>query len=148
MKTRPPSGRAEKQSFPPFLHVLTAIHATGAMACFVMALGSAVSRGFRESLVVSGGSEIMVEVFGQHTWAFLAFVGSVLSILAYASWRVLPWAWQLTLIVYGIGVVGSLWQVSVGISEAWVAVVVNGVVVAYAARPAVRRAYQPECPQP
>jgi hypothetical protein len=112
-----------------------------------MALGSAVAPGFREFLVVSGGSEIMVEVFGQQTWAFLAFVGWVLAILAYASWRVLPWAWQMTLVVYGVGVVGSLWQVSVGIGEAWAAVVVNGAVVAYAARPAVRRAYQQVCHQ-
>jgi hypothetical protein len=73
---------------------------------------------------------------------FLALVGGVLAILAFASWHKRPWAWQLTLVVYGIGVLGSLWQVSVGIGEAWVAVVVNGTVVAYAARPSVREAYR------
>lgn len=129
-------------SFPRFLHALTGIHAIGALACFVMAVGSAASRSFREALVVSGGSELMVEFFGRGTWAFLVFVGTILATLAYASWRVHPWAWQLTLIVYGIGVVGSLWQVSMGIKEGWVAAVVNGAVVAYAATPAVRRAYR------
>jgi hypothetical protein len=47
----------------------------------------------------------------------------------------------MTLIVYGIGVAGSLWQVSVGIPQGWVAAVVNGGVLFYAATPAVRRAY-------
>ena len=91
---------------------------------------------------MSGGSALMVDLFGRGTWAFLAFVGIILTTLAYASWRVYPWAWHLTLIVYGIGVVGSLWQVSVGIKQGWVAAVVNGAVVAYVATPAVRHAYR------
>ncbi len=83
----------------------------------------------------------MITHFGTHTWAFLLFVGAVLAVLAYASWRLRPWAWHLTLFVYGIGVIGSLWQVSMGIRQGWIAAVVNGAVVAYAATPAVRRAY-------
>jgi hypothetical protein len=125
-----------------FVHVLTLIHALGAVACFIMAAGSAFSPAFRNSLVVSGGSEQMVRIFGGGTWLFLLFVGFVLSVLAYASLRVRPWAWHLTLLVYGIGVLGSLWQVSVGIREGWAAAVVNGAVVAYAATPRVRRVYQ------
>jgi hypothetical protein len=136
-----PSGRLNRSSA--FVHVLTGVHALGALACFVMSAGSAVSPDFRDSLAVSGGSRIMVQWFGAATWAFLLFVGSVLTILAYASWRVRPWAWHLTLIVYGIGVLGSLWQVSVGIEEGWVAAAVNAAVVAYASTPAVRRAYRP-----
>jgi hypothetical protein len=124
-----------------FLHVLTAIHGVGAVACFVMAVGSAVSAEFRSNLAVSGGSAIMVAFFGEHTWAFLLFVGMVLAVLAYASWRVRWWAWQMTLVVYGIGVLGSLWQVSVGIPQGWVAAAVNGAVLVYAASPTVRRAY-------
>ena len=73
------------------------------------------------------------------TWAFLLFIGIVLAVLADASWRLRRWAWHLTLAVYGIGVIGSLWQVSVGITEGWLAAIVNGAVVAYAAQPAVRR---------
>lgn len=106
-----------------------------------MAIGTGVSGSFRQSLVVSGGSEIMVDLFGEFTWAFLTFVGSVLGVLAWASWRVVPWAWHMTLVVYGIGVVGSLWQVSVGIGEGWAAALVNGAVVLYAARPRIRDAY-------
>lgn len=126
---------------PRFLHALTAIHAVGALACFVMAAGSAVSPAFREGLAVSGGSRIMVDAFGPWTSAFLACVGAVLATLAWASWRRLPWTWHMTLIVYGIGVVGSLWQVSVGISQGWAAAAVNAAVVVYAATPGVRRAY-------
>ena len=128
-------------SLPRFLHVLTGIHALGAMACFIMAVGSGTSPHFRDALAASGGSELMVDMLGPRTWLFLLFVGAVLATLAYASWRVRPWAWELTLIVYGIGVIGSLWQVSLGIKEAWSAAVVNGAVVLYAAKRNVRRAY-------
>lgn len=125
-----------------FVHVLTVVHAMGAVACFVMSAGSAASVSFRDSLAISGGSTIMVEWFGSATWAFLLFVGLVLATLAYASWRVRPWAWHLTLLVYGIGVIGSLWQVSVGIEQGWIAAAINAAVVAYAGTPAVKRAYQ------
>jgi hypothetical protein len=130
------------EGVPRFLHGLTVVHALGAIACFVMAAGSAISADFRNSLAVSGGSTIMVSVFGRWTWAFLTFVGSVLATLAYASWRVRAWAWPMTLIVYGIGVIGSLWQVSVGIPQGWVAAIVNASVLLYASTPAVRRAYR------
>ena len=83
----------------------------------------------------------MVQAFGAWTWMFLAFIESVLAILAHASWRVKPWAWHMTLVVYGIGVLGSLWQVSVGIREGWMAVAVNGAVLLYACRRGVRQAY-------
>jgi hypothetical protein len=128
-------------TLPRFLHTLTAVHALGALACFLMAVGSAISADFRTSLAVSGGSTVMVTVFGRWTWAFLTFVGSVLATLAYASWRVRPWAWPMTLVVYGVGVLGSLWQVSVGIPQGWVAAIVNACVLVYASTPGVRRAY-------
>jgi hypothetical protein len=126
---------------PRFLHALTALHAAGALACFGMAIGSALSSDFRTALAVSGGSTIMVESFGDRTWAFIAFVGTVLAALAYGSWRLHRWAWPLTLVVYGVGVLGSLWQVSVGIPQGWVSAVVNACVVAFASTPGVRRAY-------
>jgi hypothetical protein len=126
---------------PRFLHALTAVHAVGAGACFVLAVGSAASDKFRSSLAISAGSAIMVASFREWTWAFLAFVGAVLATLAYASWRLRPWAWAMTLVVYGVGVLGSLWQVSVGIPQGWVAASVNGAVFVYASRPGVRRAY-------
>jgi len=124
-----------------FVHVLTVVHAIGALACFTMAAGSAASARFRESLAVSGGSTIMVRALGASTWIFLLLVGMVLAVLAHASWRARPWAWHLTLIVYGIGVAGSLWQVSVGIPQGWISATVNAAVVACACTPAVRRAY-------
>lgn len=127
--------------YPRFLHVLTAVHAVGALVCLVMAIGSLASDRFRDALAVSGGSKAMLQIFGEGTGFFLLFVGVVLATLAYGSWRVRPWAWALTLIVYGIGVAGSLWQVSIGIEQGWVAAIVNGSVFLYAATPAVRRAY-------
>lgn len=83
----------------------------------------------------------MVEWFEERTWVFLTFVGTVLATLAYASWRLQWWAWPLTLMVYGVGVLGSLWQVSVGIPQGWISAAVNASVLAYASTPGVRRAY-------
>jgi hypothetical protein len=126
---------------PRFLHVLTAVHAVGAVACLAMGTGSAMSASFTEGLARSGGSRLMMAWFGRSTWLFLAFLGTVLATLAYGSWRVRPWAWALTLVVYGLGVAGALWQVSMGIPQGWVAAAVNGAVFGYAATSGVRRAY-------
>lgn len=84
----------------------------------------------------------MVEAFGAYTWIFLLFVGIILAILAYSSWRVRSWAWEMTLAVYSIGIAGSLWQVSQGIPEGWTAAIVNAVVVIYTLTPSVRHAYK------
>jgi hypothetical protein len=121
--------------------VLTAVHACGAVACAVLAVGSGLSTEFRNRLAVSGGSTIMVEAFGAQTWAFLASVGAVLATLAYASWRLLSWAWPLTVAVYGVGVLGSMWQVSVGIPQGWISAMIKAGVLVYASTPAVRCAY-------
>lgn len=127
---------------PALLHILAAVHALGALACFAVAAGSAASTAFRDALVVSEGSAIMARWFDSGTWAFLLFVGLVLAALALASWRKLGSAWHLTLAVYGIGVPGSFWKVSTGIPQGWISATVNGAVVASAAKPAVRRAYR------
>jgi hypothetical protein len=125
-----------------FVHLLTVIHSIGAVACFTMAVGSALSPGFRESLVVSPGSALMISLFGAWTWIFLAAVGSFLVALAYASWRKRPRAWGMTVVAYGIGVVGGLWEVSVGVPQGWIAAAINAAVVAYASTPGVRLAYR------
>jgi hypothetical protein len=83
----------------------------------------------------------MVGIFGDGTWAFLLFISVVLAVLSWGSWNLRRYTWPLTLSVYAIGVLGSLWQVSLGIEEAWASAAVNAGVVAYAATPAVRRAY-------
>ena len=72
----------------------------------------------------------MIERFGEWMRVFLLFIGSVLAVLAWSSWRVRPRAWPMTLIVYGIGVLGSLWQVR-QVILGWAAAAVNGAVVVY-----------------
>lgn len=123
------------------VHLLTAIHGVGALVCVALAIGSAVSVGFREGLAQSGGSRLMVDFFGSWMWAFLGGVALVLAVLSYGSWNLRRYTWPMTLTAYTIGVLGSFWEVSVGIASAWVGVVVNAGVVAYAATPDVRRAY-------
>jgi hypothetical protein len=60
---------------PCFLHALTAMHAVGAGACFVMAVGSAASDNFRASLTVSGGSAIRWSHFASGPGHFLPSLG-------------------------------------------------------------------------
>lgn len=106
-----------------------------------MAAGSAISPTFREGLVISEGSAIMLELFGKWTWLFLVGVGSLLLTLAFGSWRRRRWAWPLTLFAYGFGVIGSLWEVAIGIWQGWISAAINGAVVSYTSTPGVRRAY-------
>ena len=126
---------------PKGIHVLTAIHGIGSGVCAVLAAGSAASAGFRENLAQTGGSRLMVATFGGWTWAFLLFLAVVLGTLSWGSWTRRRYAWPLTLAVYSVGVLGSLWQVSMGFGQAWASAVINAGVVLYAATPAVRRAY-------
>ena len=130
-----------EEAVPRGVHVLTAIHGLGSVACALLSAGSAASAGFREGLAQTGGSRLMVAFFGDGTWAFLLFIAAVLGTLSWGSWARRRYAWPLTLAVYSAGVLGSLWQVSTGIGEAWASAVINAGVVAYAATPAVRRAY-------
>lgn len=123
------------------VHLLTAIHGTGGVACAVLAVGSALSVEFREGLARTGGSRLMVAIFGEWTRAFLGFIAAVLVTLSYGSWQLRPYAWPLTLAVYSVGVLGSLWQVSMGILNSWAGAFVNAGVVVYATRPGVRHAY-------
>lgn len=126
---------------PAGVHVLTTIHGVGSLVCLVLSAGSAASSAFREGLARTDGSRLMVELFGPWTWAFLGLIAAVLATLAYGSWSRRRYAWPLTLAVYSIGVLGSLWQVSLGIAAGWISAVVNAGVVVYAATPGVRRVY-------
>ena len=126
---------------PKGVHVLTTIHGVGSVACLVMATGSALSAAFREGLAVSGGSSLMVDWLGPWVPLFLLGVAALLALLCYGSWRLRPWTWPLTLAAYSVGVLGSLWQVWMGIPQGFLGAVINGAVVAYVAMPRVRRAY-------
>ena len=131
----------EEDGVPRGVHVLTAVHGIGGAVCVVLSVGSAISVGFRDSLAQTGGSRFMVALFGDSTWAFLLFVAVVLGTLSCGSWNLRPYTWPLTVAVYSIGVLGSLWQVSVGIGAGWAGAVINACVVVYAATPEIRSAY-------
>jgi hypothetical protein len=123
------------------IHLLTAIHGLGAVACVVMALGSALSDSFRLGLVASPGSAIMVSFFGRYVWMFLVVIAALLTTLCYGSWHLRPWARPLTIVCYSIGVAGGLWEVSIGIPAGLLAATINGAVVIYACTKPVRNAY-------
>ncbi len=106
-----------------------------------MAIGCALSDRFRLSLVASPGSEIMIEFFGRYVSVFLLGIVALLTTLSYGSWRLRPWTWPLTIVCYSIGVIGGLWQVSIGIPAGLLAATINGSIVAYACTKRVRTAY-------
>ena len=109
-----------------------------------MALGSALSEGFRLGLVASPGSAIMVDFFGEHVWVFLAMIATLLTTLCYGSWHLRWWTRPLTIVCYSIGVAGGLWEAAIGIPAGLLAAVINGGVVAYACTRSVREAYDRE----
>jgi hypothetical protein len=123
------------------VHALTVIHGLGAIACLIMAIGSAASEQFRLGLVASPGSAIMVEFFGEHVWMFLVVIATLLTTLCYGSWRLRSWTLPLTIVCYSIGVIGGLWEVSIGIPAGLLAATINGCVVAYACSRRVRLTY-------
>jgi hypothetical protein len=123
------------------IHILTLLHGLGAVACLVMATGSAASEHFRLSLVASPGSALMMDWFGPRVWIFLVGIAGLLSTLCYGSWKLRPWTWPLTLVCYSIGVIGGLWEVSIGIPAGLLAAVINASVVVYACTKRVRAAY-------
>ena len=125
------------------VHVLTILHGLGAVACLVMATGSAMSERFRLSLVASPGSALMMDLFGQRVWIFLLAIAVLLSALCYGSWKLRSWARPLTIVCYSIGVIGGLWEVTIGIPAGLLAAAINAGVVVYACTRQVREAYQP-----
>ena len=132
----------QQTAVPSGVHVLTAMHGVGAIACLVMAAGSAISEQFRLSLIMTPGSALMMDLFGQRVWVFLIAIAVVLSALCYGSWRLRTWARPLTIVCYSIGVIGGLWEVTIGIRAGLLAATINAGVVAYACTGQVREAYQ------
>lgn len=134
--------KKEELGVPWGIHVLTAIHGLGAVACLVMALGSVISARFRLGLVSSPGSVLVISVFGEHVWIFLVVIAALLTTLCYGSWRLRRWTRPLTIVCYSIGVVGGLWEVSIGIPAGFLAATINGAVVGYACTKRVKEAYE------
>ena len=131
----------KKARVPLGIHVLTALHGLGAVACLVMTVGSAISERFRLGLVASPGSALMMDFFGARVWIFLIVIAALLITLCYGSWRLRPWTRPLTIVCYSIGVAGGLWEVAIGIPAGLMAAAINAAVVAYACTPQVRAAY-------
>jgi hypothetical protein len=132
---------SRESDVPRGIHLLTIIHGLGAVACITMAAGSAASEAFRLSLVASPGSAMMMDLFGPQVWIFLLGIAGLLAMLCYGSWRLRRWTLPLTIVCYSIGVIGGLWEVSIGIPAGLLAAAINGSIVAYACTKRVRAAY-------
>jgi hypothetical protein len=124
-----------------FVSALTAIHATGSavlvgMLAFVLADPTNAER-----LARTPGARLLVDWTGPWLPAFFAALAAFLGALAWSSRRRQPWAWRGAVAAYSIGVLGSAWEVSIGIAAAWLSVAINAAVVAMLLAPATRAVY-------
>lgn len=112
-----------------FVRILTTIHALGSLVLVVMT-SYLLLGGSADQLSRTPGSRLMVDALGPWLPAFLGSLAVFLGAMAWSSHRRRAWAWRAAVASYGIGVLGSLWEVSVGIHQAWLSALINGGVVA------------------
>jgi hypothetical protein len=124
-----------------FLQVLTTIHATGSLILVGMTLYVLAGESHSEELARTPGARIMVDTLGRWLPAFLGGLACFLAVLAWSSYRRRPWAWYGAIIAYLIGVLGSAWEISVGIQQAWISLAINTIVVTLLLSHPTREAY-------
>lgn len=123
-----------------FVRILTTIHAIGSVV--LVGMTSYLLLGARpEHLARTPGSRLMVDALGTWLPAFLGSLAVFLGAMAWSSYRRRPWAWRAAVTSYTIGVLGSLWEVSVGIQQAWFSVLINVAVVGLLLSEPTRRVY-------
>jgi hypothetical protein len=123
-----------------FVRILTTIHALGSLVLVGMTSYLFLG-GSPEHLARTPGARLMVDATGRWLPAFLGSLAIFLGAMAWSSHHRRPWAWRAALLAYTVGVLGSLWEVSVGIHDAWLSALINlGVVALLLGRP-TRRVY-------
>jgi hypothetical protein len=124
-----------------FVRTLTTVHAVGALVLVGMTLYVLARPDHARQFARSPGAKLMVNVLGPWLPMFLGGLALFLGSLAWASFRRRPWAWRAAIVAYSIGVIGSLWEVAIGIQQAWVSALINAGVVAMLLSRPTRRAY-------
>lgn len=125
-----------------FVRILTAIHALGSLVLLVMT-SFLLAGGSAERMARTPGARLLVDALGPRLPWFLGGLAAFLAALAWSSYRRRPWAWRAALVAYTVGILGSLWEVSVGIERAWIAACINSGVVALLSSRATRLVYFP-----
>ena len=128
-----------------FVRILTVIHALGSivlvgMTSYLLAGGPA------DGLARTPGGRLMVGALGPGLPVFLGSLAAFLAALAWSSHRRRPWAWRAALVAYSVGILGSLWEASVGVTQAWLSAGINSTVVLLLLAPVTRRVYFPRPP--
>jgi hypothetical protein len=120
---------------------LTTIHAIGSLVLVGMTSYVLAAESHAEALARTPGARIMVDAMGPWLPFFLGGLACFLAALAWSSYRRRPWAWYAAVVAYSIGVLGSEWEISVGIQQAWVSAIVNAVIVTLLLSRPTRMAY-------
>jgi hypothetical protein len=94
-----------------------------------------------ESLARTPGARLMVDALGRWLPLFLGSLSIFLAALAWSSHRRRPWAWYAAIVAYSIGVLGSAWEISIGIHQAWMSLAINALIVTLLLSAPTRRAY-------
>lgn len=124
-----------------FVRILTGIHATGSLVLVGMTAYVLSGPDHAEDLARTPGARLMVDLFGPYLPVFLGGLGVFLAAMAWSSHRRRPWAWRAAVAAYSVGVIGSMWEVSIGIEQAWASAVIHGGVVALLLSGPTRRVY-------
>ena len=114
-----------------FLRALTTIHSIGSLVLVGMTLYVLAGESHAEALARTPGARIMVDALGRWLPLFLGGLACFLAALAWSSFRRRPWAWYAAVVAYSIGVLGSVWEISVGIHQAWTSVAINAMIVTF-----------------
>lgn len=127
-----------------FVRILTSIHALGSLVLIGMT-AYLLFGGNQNDLARTPGARLMVDLLGPWLPPFLGSLAILLASIAWSSFRRRPWAWRAAVVAYTIGIIGSAWEVSVGISQAWLSVLINaGVVSLLLSRPTRRVFFAPQ----
>jgi hypothetical protein len=122
-------GRNRRDRADLFLRALTTVHGAGCVVLVFMTGYVLLGEQHAQALARTPGAQIMVRALGKWLPVFLAGLACFLGALAWGSQRRLGWAWTAAVVAYSVGIVGSAWEIVVGINQAWVSLLVNGAVV-------------------
>lgn len=124
-----------------FVRILTTIHALGSVVLLCMTIYVLMGSDHAEALARTPGARLMVTVLGALLPMCLGALAAFLGAMALASHHRRPWAWRAAVISYSVGVLGGLWEVSIGIHQAWLSTFINAIVVTLLLTGATRRVY-------
>jgi uncharacterized membrane protein (DUF2068 family) len=90
------------------------------------------------AFLVSGLVSILIPVIGIFIGSGLFILGLAYFLMAYGLWNGKSWAWTLTLILSGIGIIVGIGSIVVGNIGSIFHIIINAIIIYYLYRPNVK----------